>query len=196
MVCVGRQLCTNDCVHVFSCRSTSSASQRAPPGVATMMSGLAASSANCASMESPPTRTAVRRLVWRPNSFTTLWVCRVSSRVGASSTARAPALRECSFNLQGTRQAERQRSGGRLQQSACRVCSVKAPTLRHHRESRAEPWDFNQQLSACGCSNLATGPATEGCHVVLAAPAAACRRLPDCSSQTAQCWPGGHNGSS
>mmetsp|Transcript_15175 Transcript_15175/g.37806 ORF Transcript_15175/g.37806 Transcript_15175/m.37806 type:complete len:379 (-) Transcript_15175:256-1392(-) len=69
------------------------------PGVATMTSGLLASSAHCASSASPPTSTAVRRSVKRANSRTALCVCSVSSRVGASSTARAPARGECAFSL-------------------------------------------------------------------------------------------------
>lgn len=64
-----------------------------------MTSGFAASSANCASIESPPTKMAVRKLENRPSSLITLAVCSASSLVGESTTARAPALIECSFNL-------------------------------------------------------------------------------------------------
>ncbi len=69
------------------------------PGVATSMSGFSANSANCASMASPPTSTAVRRSVPRPSSRTTLCVCSASSRVGARMTARAPARGVCAFSL-------------------------------------------------------------------------------------------------
>jgi len=51
-------------------------------------------------MESPPTRIAALRLVYRPSSLTTLAVCRASSRVGERMTERDPALVECSFSLQ------------------------------------------------------------------------------------------------
>ncbi len=67
--------------------------------MASMMSGLAANSANCASMESPPTSTASRRSVYRASSLTALCSWMTSSRVGASIRACAPAFGLCSFSL-------------------------------------------------------------------------------------------------
>lgn len=73
------------------------------PGVATITSGFPASSANCASMESPPTRVATLRAPCLPRSRTTRAVCSASSRVGAKITDRAPARCECSPSLQSRR---------------------------------------------------------------------------------------------
>mmetsp|Transcript_22682 Transcript_22682/g.73781 ORF Transcript_22682/g.73781 Transcript_22682/m.73781 type:complete len:202 (+) Transcript_22682:2828-3433(+) len=69
------------------------------PGVATSTSGFFVRSSNCASIESPPTRHVKRRSVYFPKSFANLYVCRASSRVGASNTARAPVFSEWTRNL-------------------------------------------------------------------------------------------------
>lgn len=79
------------------------------PGAASRISGKAASSANWASMESPPRSTAVRKSRKRARSLTTLWVCSTSSRVGASSSARAPPFAECLPSLHVDRHVEESR---------------------------------------------------------------------------------------
>ena len=64
-----------------------------------MTSGLLLKSANCASMESPPTSAAIRKSVNFANSFANLNVCNANSRVGANTTHRAPAFRLCVRSL-------------------------------------------------------------------------------------------------
>ena len=79
--------------------STSSTMCSRRPGVATIRSGFPARSENCASMESPPTTHAARKSVNLSSSCANLNVCSASSRVGESTTARAPALSECCRSL-------------------------------------------------------------------------------------------------
>ena len=67
--------------------------------MATIKSGFAAKSKNCASMESPPTTHADRKSVNFASSCANLNVCNASSRVGDNTTARAPAFSECCLNL-------------------------------------------------------------------------------------------------
>ena len=78
-----------------SCSSVRWCARR--PGVAMMMSGLLDSAAHCASMPSPPTMRHTRRLVKLHSARAKRSVWEASSRVGESTSARAPAMDVCAL---------------------------------------------------------------------------------------------------
>jgi hypothetical protein len=81
---------------------------------------------------SPPTNRIVLRSVPRPNSFTTLSVCRASSRDGDMMTPRAPTLAECvfSFSIMGMTNAAVLPDPVRAMPTTSSPCMMRGTALR------------------------------------------------------------------